>query len=34
MSPVGLGTKNHRAVEDQQQFTGMDWLVIQWQATP
>jgi hypothetical protein len=34
MSPVGLGTKDHCAGESQKQFTGMDWLVIQWQDTP
>jgi hypothetical protein len=34
LSPVGLGTKNHRAGDGQQQFAGMNWLVIQWQATP
>jgi hypothetical protein len=26
MSPVGLGTKNHCADEDQQQFTTQFWL--------
>jgi hypothetical protein len=25
VGPVGLGTKNHYADEDQQQFTGLDW---------
>jgi hypothetical protein len=25
MSLVGLGTTNHSAVEDQKQFTGLDW---------
>jgi hypothetical protein len=34
MSLVGLGTKNWLAGEDQQQFTGIDWLVTQWQVTP
>lgn len=33
MSPVGLATKYPRASESQQQFTKMDWLVSQWQAT-
>jgi hypothetical protein len=34
MSPVGLGTKNDRAGEGQLEFTEMDWLVSQGQATP